>query len=654
MALNGCCYQSNESILNILDQCVCDLKLGGILSLSDGTIYRRIHLSEPCHISDFVVESFTEIVISDPFQIIDEDTNTQVIEDTNTIEFIGQNGFMESISSVNTVTLNALTISGAGAPSGSPSPSTVMWFYADTTNNILYIWNVSTLTWFNYTAVITGNPLPVCDFSFTYRGITATCNANGSTTTQVGNSLSYSWSVSPSSGVTISTATSSTTDITFPDVGEYIITLVVTDTTTSQTANKSRVVMIDRILNVLGNIPNENTFTRLADAVNWWKDSAQNPDVTANGAKYRIFINGKTVEQNTGTSTWKLEQITSTYTPYFFFNEGGQVQHITVQFAATNNTVGSEYNIFVGARSQTNPINNWDGSFAGRPSLASAGTFAVNDTTYHNIYFDNLWMQSINFGSGTSLLAFRTGLNAKQEYYFNIKVTGNSGGIASNSAGSRSQTFFKDCRIAFCNIDTIGTSLNGEDENYFQIYHSYANTDHLAFDHSNIYSTTFNSYFESSMNASYLPGTITYPYTTLRLRTHLGGKSFVVGNTIIDTSTNVRQDQGALGISANSSTGEQVFVFNNYCYSVNNSALNEAIITQTRLFNVNNFYKGVIWLSFWGVGGVGSSPTSTANYTLMKLFHCVTIGTINAGATRTYAASTLLANKNVSFTYASP
>lgn len=114
---------------------------------------------------------------------------------------------------------------GSGAPSSPPSFTTMTNFYFDTTNNVLYVWKTGANVWIRINYLSS----PVSLFSYTKGALSLALNGSGSTSTQVGTTITYQWIGTGPSTVVFSAATSAITNATVTVPGDYVITLTVTD-----------------------------------------------------------------------------------------------------------------------------------------------------------------------------------------------------------------------------------------------------------------------------------------------------------------------------------------------------------------------------------------------------------------------------------------
>lgn len=140
MACESCCYLTVQNTLNLLDPCVCNLPGGGTLVLSDGTVYIRTVVSASCQASDF-----TNLGVGLNITFVDNFGGTDNVSPGDTVNFIGQNGVLTTISG-NNLNISGNSLFGSGAPSVSGGNTRTL-NYVDTSNGNVYFWNPTTLAW---------------------------------------------------------------------------------------------------------------------------------------------------------------------------------------------------------------------------------------------------------------------------------------------------------------------------------------------------------------------------------------------------------------------------------------------------------------------------------------------------------------------------
>jgi len=179
--------------------------------------------------------------------------------------------------------------SGAGAPAATTNSPTI---YTDTaTGNIYYRDETGA------TVIIYRRPLPVANFEITSKiAMTAAFSGASSSGTEVGNTLTYAWTATPVNGTVgaavIATPAAVNTSMTFPNDGEWQITLVVTDVN-GNTDTVTKLISVARYLTVNGTVTevNGSWFGSLQAAYNWI-----NTNDAANAALYLIDVFGVTTD----------------------------------------------------------------------------------------------------------------------------------------------------------------------------------------------------------------------------------------------------------------------------------------------------------------------------------------------------------------------
>ncbi|RTK99380.1 MAG: hypothetical protein EKK57_09650 [Proteobacteria bacterium] len=179
---------------------------------------------------------------------------------------------------------------GAGVPGVTPTHQTLANYYFDTTNNVVYVWKPGVNTWVR----INYFPSPVALFSYITSGLTATFDGTGSTSTQVGTSLTYQWTGSGPAAVTFGTPTAASTTATFTLPGNYIITLTVTDSNSVAKAYTQTVKIEPKtecdVRFAIPDVAFADPSTPLDSEVNTW--------ITANGP-----FNNRTILYNIGSGS---------------------------------------------------------------------------------------------------------------------------------------------------------------------------------------------------------------------------------------------------------------------------------------------------------------------------------------------------------------
>lgn len=236
--------------------------------------------SEDNSISITVTEDGIDFSTAIEMTFEDDYAHTLTLVNGSNIDFHDQNGLVVEIGA-NQITFSGNSYAGAGVPVLVPTHN-MLNFYLNSTTSVLYTWNPATTSWVrvaNKTTVHDANPstipgspvilgtpanpingdlhivqyadghalwtyssgwsltakfvlpksLPVVNFSYITSGLAASFDGRASTSTQVGVSLTYQWTGTGPSTVVFSAATSAQTNATVSAVGEYTITLTITD-----------------------------------------------------------------------------------------------------------------------------------------------------------------------------------------------------------------------------------------------------------------------------------------------------------------------------------------------------------------------------------------------------------------------------------------
>jgi hypothetical protein len=317
-------FRSEDSnIPDLLEDIVAFAAIGTFFIGANNDIYIRTIISNPVDVNDWIQiypnNDFSGYTFSDgtnDFEIINGDDVTIVTE----------NGLYLLEASNHTFNFNSTYISGIINPVLPPLQPSLKWFYINVDNGTYWIWDnewlnitnggglvdnldgtytgggVTFIGTDNQTAleIITPTPklgntvlwnilnsvintkLPIAQFE-TYDQVGLTCSVASFSS---GDSLTYLWSVSPSTSVIITSNTASTTAITFPSVGKYEITLVVTDTFGFTHTTKKEIIL-DKTIYVNGSGSQLKPFTLLSD-VNTWITTND----SSNATDYTIITNG--------------------------------------------------------------------------------------------------------------------------------------------------------------------------------------------------------------------------------------------------------------------------------------------------------------------------------------------------------------------------
>lgn len=580
-----CCYQSPDTFLNLTDINVCGMVLGGIIALSNNIIYRRIAESTPCNISDYVVETFDALSGSYNFTISDG-VNTELITSSETLFILGQNGVKVTVTPIDTVIVDGLKTYGTTDPSGTPVAPTQVNFYFNTTTNALFGWNPISNSWQQLIAGFagSGSPLPVANFTLTKRALTAIANATSSTSTQQAVSLTYLWTSTPSLGVSFSASTGSTTNITFANPGNYEIVLTVTDAL-GHTATESRLVSVDRTLNVKGSYIDENGFDTLAAAINWLTTND-----SANADKYTIYINSLTSDSS---------PVTITNNAKIKFNAGGRID-VKLIIAAN---IGLEY--------------NWSGVSQNFIAINSSLDNCIEVPSNSKLYLNNL---RINTNTNTKSCIINTGGNSVTLDLFNVRLTGSGTGITSIDGVT---TTANNVRITKSSIDTkIGININKVTDLYIDSVVSYVTDQSMNL--TNCTGVVKDSYFESTTTTS----------SMIILAT-----SNLIFNSVFARFSNNAASSSFYAVMHISSSG-LVLKLMHVTLDGNNSSglivLNS--ITSANISVSQSEIKGNVAL------GIYSTIPTSATWSNAKLYNNIIEGTINGSIT--YAPATTTGNNN--------
>lgn len=176
---------------------------------------------------DITIDELTGIDFKSNFSIVfnDDYGNDFELANDTAITLSDNAGIVVEIIADGQYRISGNSYFGAGVPGITPTHQTIANYYFDTTNNVVYIWKPGLNAWVR----INYFPSPVALFSYITSGLTATFNGTGSTSTQVGTSLTYQWTGSGPDTIVFGTPTAASTTATFTEPGDYIITLTVTD-----------------------------------------------------------------------------------------------------------------------------------------------------------------------------------------------------------------------------------------------------------------------------------------------------------------------------------------------------------------------------------------------------------------------------------------
>ncbi|TXG86033.1 MAG: PKD domain-containing protein [Spirochaetes bacterium] len=625
-----CYYKTTACEIDITDFCVCDISLGGILVLCDGSIYRRIQISEPCSVIDFIAEVF--VSDSSPFDIADDSFNSQTINSGDTITFNSINGIKDDITT-NTITFDGTVTKGNIDPVFTPTPNNIIHFYVNTATNKLFVWSPVS-GWQNTGNVSITNSLPFADFDLTYRGLRATANAINSSSTEDGVVLSYSWNVSPSSGVSLSNPVGVSTNIIFPNTGEYTITLTVTDSNFSSRV-KSRVLRVDRILTVIGSQTDVNAFNTVSDALTWIRTN----DVS-NHMKYVINITGKTTESTSTIIPINCQNLS----PLFFFKNNGQI--INGHFNFTN--IGETYTpnpltYYIIAENNHIPITDVDLSLA-NPN-ATAMLFS-DETNY--VYMDNVFVESKRqISTGRDVLSIIPSLQSTHNYYFNCKFGGSFNGYRDTRAGTRISGF-RDSRFYECLFEpTYGYGYYAANDSSSKLFFCIINAPDFGYSTTNVVNTLFGNYITAGL-VNYSSSPITYPYGAVTIESQANAQTSVVVNNYIREMSNgaTRNDLCAFGFRG-IVTPEQLFVSHNYIKADFNTAIMRHNSSLAELYLSHNYAEGYFSITSYG-STIPSTGLSTSSAVNLRLFHNALKGIINA-TSYSFASATTLPNRNLNY-----
>jgi len=240
-------YFHTSATINTKNPNVSNLKLGGILVLLPNKIYRRIHISIPTQVSDFVQETFD---VNYMFQLINEHLDhINITNLNNIINLLGKNNTFILINKNNEVIIDNLITSGYGKPTIIPNYAiNNIHFYIDLEENKLYIWSKNN-DWRIIGETLISNSEPIAKFEIIQNDFIVLASAKNSSNTQENSKLLYQWEITPNNDIIINTISDTDVEIIFNKSDIYTIKLIVINEN-NRISTKERTIMIDKINNI--------------------------------------------------------------------------------------------------------------------------------------------------------------------------------------------------------------------------------------------------------------------------------------------------------------------------------------------------------------------------------------------------------------------
>lgn len=340
-----------SNIPDLVEDIVSNAAIGTFFFGANDDIYIRKDVSDPSIVADWL--KIYPNASTDSYTFSDG-INDFIVENNDDVTLVTENGLYLLEASPRTFKIGSTYLSGSTNPIYPPIKPALKWFYINVTNGTYWIWNNAwvnitsggggivnngngtytgdgitwtgtddqtaleivtptpklgnTVLWNILNSITTNTKLPIAQFEIHDQvGLKASVSSYSS-----GVTLTYLWSVTPSAGVTITSNTASSTAISFPSVGKYEITLVVTDAL-SYTHTVKKEIIVDKTIYVNGNDSNFKLFTLLSDAYTWI-----NTNDSANAANYTIITNGTV--STSSTITVNLAKLVLLPTTSFFSN----------------------------------------------------------------------------------------------------------------------------------------------------------------------------------------------------------------------------------------------------------------------------------------------------------------------------------------------